>query len=140
MNQQDCIFCKIVAGQITSLKIFENEHVFVFLDIGPVSDGHTLVIPKAHASQLDQIDAESMLEIAKVLPMIGGTVQKTMESDGYNVLCNNGTAAGQVVEHVHFHVIPRNANDGIFNHWPSYQYPDGKAGQIAEKIKKNLTL
>ncbi len=140
MNQQDCIFCKVVAGQIPSVKIFENEHVLAFLDIGPVSDGHTLVIPKSHCSRLDQIDSKAMLEIAKVLPVLGGTIQKAMDSDGYNVLCNNGSAAGQVVEHVHFHIIPRNAGDGVFNHWPSYQYPDGKATEIAEKIKQNLTL
>ena len=140
MNQQDCIFCKVVSGQIPSVKIFENEYVLAFLDIGPVSDGHTLVIPKAHCTRLDQIDPQAMLEIAKVLPMLAGTVQKAMDSDGYNVLCNNGTAAGQVVDHLHFHIIPRNAGDGVFKQWPSYPYPDNRAAEIAEKIQQNLSL
>lgn len=140
MSQPDCIFCKVVAGQIPSVKIFENEHVLAFLDIGPVSDGHTLVIPKGHCQRLDQIDPKAMQEIAKLLPSLGGTIKTAMNADGYNVLCNNGAAAGQVVEHVHFHIIPRNANDGVFNHWPCYQYADGKADEIAKKIKQNLTL
>ncbi len=140
MNQQDCVFCKIVSGQIPSLKIFENDDILAFVDIGPVSDGHTLVIPKQHCERLDQMTPEAMAEIARVMPMLAGAVQKGINSEGYNVLCNNGTAAGQVVEHVHFHIIPRNANDGVFNRWNSYQYPDGKAAQIAEAIKQNISL
>ncbi len=140
MNQPDCIFCKVVSGQIPSVKIFENEHVLAFLDIGPVSDGHTLVIPKAHCSRLDDVEPQAMLEIAKVLPKLAATVQKAMNASAYNVLCNNGAAAGQVVEHLHFHIIPRNADDDVFNHWPAYQYPENKATEIAEKIKQNLNL
>ncbi|MBC8379310.1 MAG: HIT family protein [Planctomycetes bacterium] len=137
---QDCIFCKIASGQIPSLKIFENDHILAFIDIGPVSDGHTLVIPKQHYGTLDQMTPEIMAEIAKVLPMLAASIQKAMKSEGYNVLCNNGSAAGQIVEHIHFHIIPRNANDGIFKKWPSFQYPDGKAEQIAAKIRENLSL
>ncbi len=137
---QDCIFCKIASGQIPSLKIFENEHILAFIDIGPVSNGHTLVIPKQHYRTLDQMTPEMMAEIAKVLPMLAASIQKAMKSEGYNVLCNNGSVAGQVVGHMHLHIIPRNANDGIFNQWPSFQYPDGKAEQIAEKIRENLSL
>ncbi|MHC4551291.1 MAG: HIT family protein [Planctomycetota bacterium] len=140
MSQADCVFCKIVAGQIPSSKIFENEYVLAFLDVGPVSDGHMLVIPKAHCQRLDQAEPEAMAEIAKVLPVLAGGVQKATESDGYNLLCNNGGAAGQVVEHLHFHIIPRNSGDGLFSHWPASQYPDGKAAAIAEKIKQNINL
>ena len=136
---QDCIFCKIASGQIPSLKIFENDHILAFIDIGPVSDGHTLVIPKQHYGTLDQVTPEIMAEIAKVLPMLAASIQKAMNSEGYNVLCNNGSAAGQVVEHLHFHIIPRNADDGIFKKWPSFQYPDGKAAQIVAKIRENLS-
>lgn len=140
VNQQDCIFCKIASGQIPSIKIFENNAVLAFMDIGPISDGHTLIIPKQHCERLDQASPEIVSEITRVLPMLTGAVQKAMDSDGYNVLCNNGSAAGQVVEHLHFHIIPRRQNDGVFNRWPSYQYAEGKAGQIAEKIKENLSL
>lgn len=140
MNRQDCVFCNIASGQIPSVKIFENEHVLAFLDIGPVSDGHTLVIPKEHWDQLDQTPPEVMSHIAKVLPMLSAAVQKAVNAEGYNVLCNNGHVAGQLVEHVHFHIIPRHTNDGVFNRWPSYHYSDNKAARIAEKIKQNLSL
>lgn len=140
MNEQDCIFCKIVSGQIPSVKVFENDSVLAFLDVGPISDGHTLVIPKQHCGRLDQTSPDTVSEIAQVLVKLARAVQKAVNADGYNVLCNNGVAAGQVVEHLHFHIIPRRVNDGVFNRWPSYQYDDGKADQIAEKIKENLSL
>lgn len=140
MNQQDCIFCKIASGQIPSIKIFENEHVLAFLDIGPISDGHTLVISKQHYDRLDQATPEVIAEIAKVLPRLSAGIQEAVGAEGYNMLCNNGSVAGQVVEHLHFHIIPRHKDDGVFNRWPSYQYAEGKAVQIAEKIKENLSL
>ena len=136
----DCIFCGIAAGRIASIKVYENNHVLAFLDIGPISDGHTLVIPKAHFDRLDQCPAEVLAEAAKVLGRLGGPVAEAVGADGYNVLCNNGSAAGQVVEHVHFHIIPRKSGDGVFSRWPSYKYPDGKAVAIAEKIVQNLKL
>lgn len=140
MSVQDCIFCKIIAGQIPCIKIYENDHVLAFLDIGPISDGHTLVIPKQHCNRLDEVSEDAMAEVAKVLPAIAGSVRKAMDAEGYNVLCNNGGAAGQVVEHLHFHIIPRNPNDGVFNRWASYQYPEGKANEIAGKICENISL
>lgn len=140
MGVQDCIFCKIIDGQIPCVKLFENDHVLAFLDVGPVSEGHTLIVPKKHSLNVDQTDPVTMAEIAKVIPGVAGAVKTAMEADGYNVLCNNGTAAGQVVEHVHVHVIPRKSNDAVFSKWPSFQYPDGKADEIAEKIRKKINL
>ena len=140
MNVPDCIFCQIVSGRIPCIKLYENEHVLAFLDIGPVSEGHTLIIPKKHSSSVDQTDPLVMAEIAKVIPNIAASIKKTMVADGYNVICNNGVAAGQVVQHVHFHVIPRKVDDGVFGRWASFQYPDGKADELAKKIKQNLSL
>ena len=140
MSQPDCIFCKIVAGQIPSTKIFENEHVLAFLDVGPVTDGHLLVIPKTHCRRLDQMGPKTMVEVTVVLPALAGAVQQAAGADGYTLLCNNGVAAGQVVEHVRFHIIPRKTGDGLFSHWPAQQYPDGRAAAVAEKIKQNLNL
>lgn len=140
VSRQDCIFCKIVSGEIPSVKVFENDRVLAFLDIGPISDGHMLVIPKQHCSRLDQAPPEMVSDVARELPMLATAVQKAVNAEGYNVLCNNGTAAGQVVDHMHFHIIPRLENDGVFNRWPSYQYAHGKADKIAEKIKENLSL
>lgn len=134
----ECVFCRIAAGQIPSAKVFETEEVLAFLDIGPVSDGHTLVIPKRHCCRLDECPASTLSSLATVLSRVASAVQKAMRADGYNVLCNNGRAAGQIVEHLHFHIIPRKTGDGLFRNWPSYSYPEGKAARIAEQIQQLL--
>ena len=138
MSNQDCIFCKMVAGQIPVTKIYEDEVALAFLDIGPLSDGHTLVIPKQHFEKLHECPAEILGQVASCLGKIARSVTKSVNSDGYNLLCNNGRAAGQLVEHLHFHIIPRNAGDGVFGRWPAYKYPEGKIKQIAAKIREKL--
>lgn len=138
MSADDCIFCKMIAGQIPFARIFEDDSVLVFLDIGPISDGHTLVVPKQHYETLHDCPAELLSRIGSRLGRIAGAVTKAMNSEGYNLLCNNGRAAGQLVKHVHFHIIPRNVGDGVFNRWPSYQYEDGKIEALADKIRRNL--
>ena len=138
MSTDDCLFCKMVAGQIPVTKIYEDEVVLAFLDIGPISDGHTLVIPKQHFEKLHNCSSELLGRIGQCLGRIAGAVAAAMNSDGYNVLCNNGRAAGQLIEHLHFHIIPRNTGDSLFGQWPAYEYEQGKIEVIAEKIRKNL--
>ena len=138
MSADDCVFCKMVGGEIACAKIFEDEVVLAFLDIGPISDGHTLVIPKQHFEKLHDCPTELLGRICSPLGRIAGAVAKAMNSEGYNLLCNNGRAAGQIVKHVHFHIIPRNTNDGVFNRWPSYKYEDSRIDAIADKIRRNL--
>ena len=138
MSADNCLFCKMVAGQIPVTKIYEDEAVLAFLDIGPISDGHTLVIPKQHFEKLHDCPAELLGRVASSLGRIAGAVAAAMNSDGYNLLCNNGGAAGQVIEHLHFHIIPRNTGDGVFDRWPSYKYEDGKIEEIAAEIRGNL--
>jgi len=138
MSTDDCLFCKMVAGQIPVTKIYEDEVVLAFLDIGPISDGHTLVIPKQHFEKLHNCSSELLGRIGQCLGRIAGAVAAAMNSDGYNVLCNNGRAAGQLIEHLHFHIIPRNTGDSLFGQWPAYEYEQGKIEVIAEKIQKNL--
>jgi len=128
----------MVAGQIPITKIYEDEVVLAFLDIGPVSDGHTLVIPKQHFEKLHDCPSELLAQVASRLGKIAGAVAAAMNSEGYNVLCNNGRAAGQLIEHVHFHIIGRNVGDGVFDRWPSYKYPEGKIETIAAEIRQNL--
>ncbi|MHC4881127.1 MAG: HIT family protein [Planctomycetota bacterium] len=140
MSDHNCIFCKIIAGQIPCTKIYEDDQILAFLDVHPVSEGHTLVVHKEHTCRVDSTEPLAMARIGEVLPNLTASIQDAMEADGYNVLCNNGFSAGQVVEHMHFHIIPRKANDGVFKQWPSFQYPDGRAAVIAEKIRKNLAL
>ncbi|MBO0853315.1 MAG: HIT family protein [Nocardia sp.] len=107
-----CIFCRIVAGQAPATPVYEDERIYAFLDIRPITRGHTLVIPKTHAADLDELDAELGAElfrvghrIAKALPRGG------LGSDGANLLINNGRSAFQTVHHVHLHVIPRRRGD-----------------------------
>lgn len=138
MSADDCIFCKIAAGQIPCHKIYEDDAVLAFLDIGPVSDGHVLVVPKAHFSRLDDGEADVLAKALGCLGRIARAVVGAMDADGYNVLCNNGRAAGQLVEHVHFHIIPRKSGDRVFDRWPAYEYPQGRAEQIAKKICEKL--
>lgn len=138
MSSDDCIFCKMVSGIIPVTKIYEDEVVLAFLDIGPVSDGHTLVIPKQHFKRLDECPAELLSQVAFRLGRIAKAVVKAVGSQGYNVLCNNGQAAGQQVEHMHFHIIPRNSGDRVFDKWPAYKYPDGKIEKIASLICANF--
>ena len=138
MEADDCIFCKMVAGQIPVTKIYEDKVVLAFLDIGPISDGHTLVIPKQHFEKLHDCPAELLSRFGSRLGKISEAVAGAMGSEGYNVLCNNGRAAGQLVEHLHFHIIPRNTGDGVFDRWPAYKYQQGKIEEIAAKIRENL--
>ena len=138
MSADDCLFCKMVAGQIPVTKIYEDDVVLAFLDIGPISDGHALVIPKQHFEKLHDCPAELLGQVFTRIGRIAGAVVSAMNSDGYNLLCNNGRAAGQLIEHLHFHIIPRNTGDNVFSRWPSFQYEDGKIEQIAGIISKNL--
>ncbi len=138
MSADGCLFCKMVAGQIPVAKIYEDDVVLAFLDIGPLSDGHTLVIPKQHFEKLHDCPAELLGQVSSRLGRIAGAVAAAMNSDGYNLLCNNGRAAGQLVEHLHFHIVPRNVGDGVFSRWPSYKYEEGKTSAIAAKIRRKL--
>ncbi|MFA5863973.1 MAG: HIT family protein [Phycisphaerae bacterium] len=134
----DCIFCKIISGQIPALKIYENDQVLSFLDIGPLSDGHTLVIPRKHYSRLDQMPADEVAAVAKVLPELADAVICATGAEGYNILQNNGKVAGQLVEHVHFHIIPRVSDDGLGYRWNAKKYPTGKDQEIQRKIIAEL--
>ena len=134
----DCVFCKMVAGDIPVTRIYEDDAVLAFLDIGPLSDGHTLVIPKTHCSLVHECEADVLAKVGGRLGKIAAAVAAATEADGYNILCNNGRAAGQVVDHVHFHIIPRFGGDGVFTQWPAKQYPEGKIEVVAKKIREKL--
>jgi histidine triad (HIT) family protein len=138
MGTDDCLFCKMVTGQIPVTKVYEDEVVLSFLDIGPISNGHTLVIPKQHFEKLHECPAEVLGQVFARVGRIAGAVALAMNCDGYNLLCNNGKAAGQLIEHLHFHIIPRNTGDRLFSRWPSYKYEDGKIEEIAGAIRRNL--
>ena len=138
MAASECIFSKIVAGEIPAAKVYEDDVVLAFLDINPISEGHTLVIPKQKYEKLGDCPAELLGQFCSRLGKIANAVVAATGCDGYNVLCNNGRAAGQLVNYVHFHIIPRRNSDGVFNRWPSFSYPDGRIKQVAELIRKHV--
>jgi histidine triad (HIT) family protein len=134
----DCIFCKIVAGEIPATKVFEDQACVASLDIGPLADGHVLVIPKTHAATLDEMTAEDAGAMLRNLPALAKAVRAATGCQGLNILQNNGTVAHQVVMHVHFHIIPRTGGDAFCFNWPAGEYPPGRMEQLARDISENL--
>ena len=128
----DCIFCKIVKKEVPSLVIYEDKDVFAFLDIGPVNPGHTLVIPKKHAKNLYEIKDPDLAKVSVALKKVASAVKSGVGSEGINIMMNVEKAAGQLVDHIHFHVIPRFSNDGI-KHWPHAKYLSGQAEAVQKK-------
>ena len=127
------IFQKILDGEIPCHKVYEDEHVLAFLDIYPLSHGHTLVIPKEPAETLDQLSDESAAAIGRVLPRLCRAVRKATGSVDFNVLQNNGAPAHQAIGHVHFHIIPKEDDgSGLGIGWNTKALDDGAA--LAEKI------
>lgn len=103
----DCIFCKIVKGEIPSFKVYEDERVYAFADINPLSEGHTLIIPKAHAENLGDISEEDLTAIHRVSKKVFYAMQEALEADGVALVQANGKAVSQIVMHYHLHLIPR---------------------------------
>lgn len=132
------IFDKILDGEIPCHKVYEDEHVLAFLDIGPLADGHTLVIPKERRAQLDQLSDEAAAALGRVLPRICRAVLAATGAGAYNVLQNNGGAAHQEVLHVHFHIIPKTATGGLGIHWGAGQLEAGRAQELIEAMSAHL--
>lgn len=132
----DCVFCKIIASGIPCHRVFENDHLLAFLDIAPLAQGHTVVIPKAHAERLDQLDPEVVAEVGRQLGRIGRRVVSATAAEGYNVLQNNGSVAGQVVPHVHFHIIPRRSGDGLGYRWNAKSAAQDELAALATRINE----
>lgn len=132
-----CIFCKIIKGELPSNKIYENDKILAFLDIGPVNKGHTLVIPKEHYETIYDVPEELLKEMIVIVKKITIAVKKAVNADGINLGQSNETAAGQAVPHLHFHIMPRLKDDG-FHHWPQGTYKDGEMKEYMEKIKSCL--
>ena len=136
----ECIFCKIIAGEIPAIKIYEDDLVFAFLDIGPINPGHTLVIPKEHHQSSSTIPEATAGRMFKVGSRIGVALKRALDCDAFNLHLADGAAAGQVVMHAHLHVIPRGVEDGFRWNWRQLKYQDGEAGEIAEKIIAKLKV
>ena len=137
MDDFECLFCKIINKSTPSIKIYEDDAVYAFLDIKPVSPGHLLVVPKKHYKNLYELPDDTLSKIVCALRDISIAVKSGTNADGINIEMNNDVAAGQVIFHAHFHIIPRFANDGL-RHWPGKEQERIEQQKIASSIIKEL--
>lgn len=134
---RDCIFCKIIEGEIPCDKIYEDNDVLAFMDIRPVSRGHALVVPKQHSADILEADEHDLHKTLMAARKISHAIVKVTNADGFTISTNRGEAAGQTVFHLHFHIIPRYKKDGL-KPWPHQETEAKTRAEIAEKIKKLL--
>ena len=131
--KNDCIFCAIAEGEIPSFKIYEDDEVLAYLDINPFTKGHTLVIPKVHREGLLDADDELLAAIMPKVKAVAAHLKAALPCDGFNILQNNGEAAGQTVRHIHFHIIPRYAGDPLA--FESHKGDMGALKALAERLR-----
>ena len=135
---ENCIFCKIAAGEIPSATLYEDEDFRVILDLGPASKGHALILPKQHYANLYELPdelAEKVIRLAKKMVI---AMTKALQCDGFNVVQNNGEAAGQTVFHFHMHIIPRYENDTINMSWNPGEITDEQIDEYADAIRSKI--
>jgi len=139
MSDLDHLFERIVAGEIPSHRIYEDEYVFAFLDVNPLSRGHTLVIPKKRYLTLGELPEEVGAALGRALPRIARAVIEATGAPAYNVLQNNGLSAGQAIPHVHFHIIPKYPDgSGLPHHWPARTLDEDEAAKLAKAIADHI--
>ncbi len=132
----DCLFCKIVKGEIPSKKVYDDKDVIAFLDINPANPGHTLVAPKRHAEDLTKSDENDLAKAIVVTKKITLLLKEKLHAIGVNVVHNNGKAAGQLVPHMHFHVIPRYENDMVVISYKRVHLSDDELEEIRKKLSE----
>ena len=134
----DSIFTKIIKGEIPCQRVFENDQVLAFLDITPLAEGHTLVVPKRQVERLEDLPAADAAALAVQLGRVAQQVIRTVGADAYNILLNNGALAGQEVAHVHFHIIPRRAGDDLGYRWNAHPADHDALADLAGRIRAAL--
>ncbi|TDJ20538.1 MAG: HIT family protein [Gammaproteobacteria bacterium] len=136
----DCIFCKIIAGEIPCFKLYESDDVLAFMDINPANEGHALVIPKEHSADVHAVSSAAISATVITAKMIAAAIEKTLSPDGINLLQCNGPAAAQSVLHFHMHVLPRRDGDELKLNWGLEPGDMDAIGKLAERIRANLSL
>lgn len=135
----DCIFCKIVSNEIPSIKVYEDDRVFAFMDINPLNDGHLLIVPKTHAATVHEITEADFLAVMSATHKLTAAVKKALNPEGINLMQLNGRAANQVVPHLHVHIVPRWSGDGLpISQWEPVTGNMEKIEGVAEKIQRAL--
>lgn len=135
----DCPFCRIIRGELPSARVLESDHAVAFLDINPVNHGHVLLVPRDHLASLAETPDEVSAALASLLPRLARAVMAATGADGANVIANIGEVAGQTVHHLHWHVIPRHADDPVNWPWPHQPYPTNQLETTRACIAAELT-
>jgi histidine triad (HIT) family protein len=134
----NCIFCKIVTGEIPCFKLLEDSETLAFMDINPVHDGHALIIPKAHYPTVFDIEPDSIAAAARTTRRVAQAVNAALKPDGLNLVQSNGPGAAQSIEHFHFHVLPRWNGDGLLVNWTPKPGDHAHIAEVAERIRQHL--
>ena len=135
MKKDDCIFCKIAAGEIPSRKIYEDSDLIAIMDLNPTSKGHSLIIPKEHCTNIYDIDEDIAAKVMKTAKKLATKMTVALNCDGFNLLQNNGETAGQTMFHFHMHLIPRYVNDGQKILWT----PGESTPEELEEVRRTIT-
>lgn len=135
MRDPECIFCKIVAGEIPSVRVYEDDRVIAFLDINPIAPGHTLLVPREHHATLPETPTELLTAVMAAAKTVAQGLLAATRGEGFNFLQFNGACSGQEVMHLHFHVIPRRPRDGVAFQWKQGKYREGEMATLGERIR-----
>ncbi|GCC10320.1 HIT-like protein [archaeon] len=135
---QDCIFCRIVKGEIPCHIVYENRHIIAFLDINPMTEGHTLVVSKAHIESFSDSSIDIASKIAEGSVTVAGALKKALKPEGFNYFINEGKLAGQLVMHLHMHVVPRYGGDDVKFEAGRVELDDEEMKAIAKRISKEI--
>ncbi len=136
MATSDSVLTRNIRGEIPCKKLYEDATVFAFLDINPLSDGHALVVPRRQVERLEQLSPAELADLARAIHTLAPRILRAVGAADYNVLQNNGSAAGQVVPHVHFHIIPRRAGDGLGYRWNPQSRTPAELASLAARINQ----
>ena len=129
------IFARIIAGQIPCQRVFENEHILAFLDLNPLAEGHTLVVPKRAVARFEDLTPDEAAELSRELPALARRIVAATGAEGFNILTNSGRVAGQEVQHVHVHIIPRRSGDGLGYRWRPQKRTAEELAALADRIR-----
>jgi len=134
MDNKDCVFCKIARGEIDSKKIYEDGDAVAFLDINPSTPGHALVVPKIHYESIFSIDEITLRRTVGVVKKVADKMRRELNVEGVSIVQNNGRLAGQIVDHIHFHLIPRYPDDNFKIHYPKRDVPEDELDKMQAKL------
>ncbi len=137
-RMSDCLFCKILSGEIPSYNVYENDFAYAFLDINPIAAGHTLVLPKVHITKLAELEGEALSGWVTALQRVVAGVERALEPEGLNIFINQGAVAGQIIPHLHVHVVPRSSSDLIRFETPTVKLSEVEFKEISKKIAEAI--